>query len=42
MLSNNLKLAVEAALEAGRTIFETMLGIERKQNVNQTSIFDYE
>jgi len=28
--------------EAGRTIFETMLGIERKQNVNQTSIFDYE
>ena len=28
--------------KAGRTIFETMLGIERKQNVNQTSIFDYE
>ena len=28
--------------EAGKTIFETVLGIERKQNVNQTSIFDYE
>ena len=26
--------------EAGRTIFETYLGIERKQNVNQVSIFD--
>ena len=28
--------------EAGKTIFETVLGITRKQNVNQTSIFDYE
>ena len=26
--------------EAGKTIFETVLGIERKQNVKQTSIFD--
>jgi DNA (cytosine-5)-methyltransferase 1 len=26
--------------EAGRTIFETVLGIERKSNVNQTNIFD--
>jgi DNA (cytosine-5)-methyltransferase 1 len=26
--------------EVGRTIFETYLGIERKQNVNQVSIFD--
>jgi DNA (cytosine-5)-methyltransferase 1 len=28
--------------EAGRTIFETALGIIRKDNINQTSIFDYE
>jgi DNA (cytosine-5)-methyltransferase 1 len=28
--------------EAGKTIFETALGIIRKSNVNQTSIFDYE
>jgi len=28
--------------EAGRTIFETFLGITRKQNEKQTSIFDYE
>ena len=28
--------------EAGKTILETVLGITRKQNVNQTSIFDYE
>jgi len=27
--------------EAGRTIFETYLGIERKKDINQTSIFDY-
>ena len=27
--------------EAGRTIFETALGIIRKQNINQTSIFDF-
>ena len=26
--------------EAGRTIFETVLGIEKKSNVNQVSIFD--
>jgi DNA (cytosine-5)-methyltransferase 1 len=26
--------------EAGRTIFETFLGIEKKSNVNQVSIFD--
>ena len=26
--------------EAGRTIFETYLGIERKKDVNQTTIFD--
>ena len=26
--------------EAGRTIFETYLGIERKKDINQTSIFD--
>ena len=26
--------------EAGRTIFETVLGIERKSNVNQINIFD--
>ena len=26
--------------EAGRTILETAFGIERKQNVNQVSIFD--
>jgi len=26
--------------EAGKTIFETVLGIERKENVNQISIFD--
>jgi len=26
--------------EAGRTIFETYLGIERKKNVNQVNIFD--
>jgi DNA (cytosine-5)-methyltransferase 1 len=26
--------------EAGRTIFETFLGIERKKDINQTSIFD--
>lgn len=26
--------------EAGKTIFETFLGIEKKQNVNQVSIFD--
>ena len=26
--------------EAGRTILETVLGIEKKQNVNQISIFD--
>ena len=26
--------------EAGRTIFETYLGIERKQDINQTTIFD--
>jgi DNA (cytosine-5)-methyltransferase 1 len=26
--------------EAGRTIFETYLGIERKKHINQTSIFD--
>ena len=26
--------------EAGRTIFETVLGITRKQNINQTTIFD--
>ena len=26
--------------EAGRTILETAFGIERKQNINQTSIFD--
>ena len=28
--------------EAGRTIFETALGIIKKDNINQTSIFDYE
>jgi len=28
--------------EAGRTIFETALGIIRKSDTNQTSIFDYE
>jgi len=28
--------------EAGRTIFETALGIFRKKDTNQTSIFDYE
>ena len=28
--------------EAGKTIFETFLGITRKQNEKQTSIFDYE
>jgi DNA (cytosine-5)-methyltransferase 1 len=28
--------------EAGRTIFETFLGITRKANEKQTSIFDYE
>tara|TARA_R110000796_G_scaffold226773_1_gene343304 strand:+ start:97 stop:768 length:672 start_codon:yes stop_codon:yes gene_type:complete len=28
--------------EAGRTIFETVLGIERKENINQVSIFDFE
>ena len=28
--------------EAGKTIFETALGIIRKQDINQTSIFDYE
>jgi len=28
--------------EAGRTIFETVLGIERKLNINQVSIFDFE
>ena len=28
--------------EAGKTIFETALGIIKKSNVNQTSIFDYE
>ena len=27
--------------EAGKTIFETALGIIRKQNINQTSIFDF-
>ena len=27
--------------EAGRTIFETALGIIKKQNINQTSIFDF-
>ena len=26
--------------EAGKTIFETVLGIERKSNVNQTDLFD--
>ena len=26
--------------EAGRTIFETFLGIERRKNINQTTIFD--
>jgi DNA (cytosine-5)-methyltransferase 1 len=26
--------------EAGRTIFETVLGIEKKKNVQQVSIFD--
>ncbi len=26
-------------LEAGRTIFETLLGIHRKSNVNQQSLF---
>ena len=26
--------------EAGRTIFEIALGIEKKKNVNQISIFD--
>ena len=26
--------------EAGRTIFETVLGMEKKSNVNQVSIFD--
>jgi hypothetical protein len=26
--------------EAGRTILETAVGIVRKQNVNQTTIFD--
>jgi DNA (cytosine-5)-methyltransferase 1 len=28
--------------EAGKTIFETALGIIKKSNTNQTSIFDYE
>tara|TARA_R110002012_G_scaffold318989_1_gene538363 strand:- start:42 stop:716 length:675 start_codon:yes stop_codon:yes gene_type:complete len=28
--------------EVGKTIFETVLGIERKQNINQVSIFDFE
>lgn len=28
--------------EAGKTIFETALGIIKKDNINQTSIFDYE
>jgi len=28
--------------EAGKTIFETALGIIRKQDINQTNIFDYE
>ena len=27
--------------EAGKTIFETALGIIKKQNINQTSIFDF-
>lgn len=30
----------EVAKEAGRKIFETALNITRKENVNQTSIFD--
>jgi hypothetical protein len=28
--------------EAGKTILETALGIIKKSNINQTSIFDYE
>jgi hypothetical protein len=28
--------------EAGRTIFETALGIIKKKDIKQTSIFDYE
>ena len=28
--------------EAGKTILETALGIIKKSNTNQTSIFDYE
>jgi hypothetical protein len=31
----------EVAKEAGRTIFETALGIIKKKDIKQVSIFDY-
>jgi len=38
---NKLKIAKNLVdYEAGRTILETAVGITRKQNINQTTIFD--
>jgi DNA (cytosine-5)-methyltransferase 1 len=40
---SNVKMARNLVdYEAGKTIFETALGIIKKQDVKQTSIFDYE